>query len=330
MEREPRISVVMSVYNAAKYLREAVDSILNQTFSDFEFIIIEDKSTDDSLNILLSYNDPRIVLILNNENVGLTKNLNIGIKKARGEFIARMDADDISLSNRFEEQIQFIKDNRCNICFSQVIYYGKEKKEVLSQFSTKLDLVSAELLFRNPVAHSTAMWRKDFFVLNNLFYDEAYIYSQDYELWTRVEEKCNIYVIDKSLLMYRFHNNQIGSSKSAEQTSFFNKANNDFITRKYKNIDISESINVIFNCKLTRDNYDIFISRINSILNLHDEKLNLLLYYFLPRMIVMNGLNYYNLRIYFSLRNLMNNSFYKLSYRQRLSFFLKCILNFSN
>ena len=91
----------MSVYNAAKYLREAVESILNQTFSDFEFIIIDDKSTDDSLNILLSYNDPRIVLILNNENVGLTKNLNIGIKKARGEFIARMDADDISIPTRF-------------------------------------------------------------------------------------------------------------------------------------------------------------------------------------------------------------------------------------
>ena len=145
-----------------------------------------------SLEIIKSYDDSRIILIANNENVGLTKNLNIGLKLAKGEFIARMDADDISLSNRFEEQIQFIKDNRCNICFSQVIYYGKEKKEVLSQFSTKLDLVSAELLFRNPVAHSTAMWRKDFFVLNNLFYDEAYIYSQDYELWTRVEEKCNI------------------------------------------------------------------------------------------------------------------------------------------
>jgi glycosyltransferase involved in cell wall biosynthesis len=301
MEKEPRISVVMSVYNAAKYLREAVDSILNQTFSDFEFIIVDDKSTDDSLNILLSYNDPRIVLIKNDENVGLTKNLNRGLKMAKGEFIARMDADDISRLNRFEEQLLFfLNEEKCKICFSQVIYFGKVKKKVSSQFLTKFNLISTELLFRNPVAHSTAMWRKDFFVSNNLFYDEAFIYSQDYELWTRVAEKCNIYVIDKCLLMYRFHSSQIGSSKSAEQMSFFNKAKNDFISRNFKNIDIANNINFIFNDKLTKDNYEIFIGGINYFSNLYDEKLNLLLYYFLPRMIVLNGLNYYNLQIYFT------------------------------
>ena len=104
---QPKVSVVMSAYNGERYLREAVESILNQTFNDFEFIIIDDGSTNSTGQILSSYaaQDPRIVLIRNRENIGLTKSLNKGLALARGEYIARMDADDVSLPNRFSEQV---------------------------------------------------------------------------------------------------------------------------------------------------------------------------------------------------------------------------------
>lgn len=98
----------MPVYNAQEYIREAIDSILNQTFSDFEFIIINDGSTDNSVEIIKNYNDPRIVLVDNTENKGLVSVLNQGLQLAQGEYIARMDADDISLPNRFMEQVNYL------------------------------------------------------------------------------------------------------------------------------------------------------------------------------------------------------------------------------
>ena len=104
------ISVVMSNYNTPiNYLKESIDSVLNQTYSNFEFIIIDDGSTDDSLKFIKSYDDPRIKLIVNEENIGLTKSLNKGLKAAQGEFIARMDSDDICYPERFEKQIEYMR-----------------------------------------------------------------------------------------------------------------------------------------------------------------------------------------------------------------------------
>ena len=106
------ISVIMSNYNTPEeYLREAIESILNQTYKNFEFIIIDDCSTDNSLEIIKSYNDERIVLIENEENIGLTKSINKGLAVAKGEYIARMDADDVSLPQRFEKQINYMNDH---------------------------------------------------------------------------------------------------------------------------------------------------------------------------------------------------------------------------
>ncbi len=108
MKEKPRVTVLMSVYNGEKYLREAIDSILNQTFKDFEFLIIDDGSTDSSADIIRSYTDFRIRLIQNEKNIGLTRSLNKGLKLAKGEYIARMDVDDISLPIRFEKQVSFL------------------------------------------------------------------------------------------------------------------------------------------------------------------------------------------------------------------------------
>ncbi len=108
MSENPKVSVIMSVYNGDKYLREAIESILNQTFTDFEFIIVNDGSTDNSLEIIESYDDERIKTINNKKNIGLTKSLNKALKFAKGKYIARQDADDVSLPNRFEKQVEYL------------------------------------------------------------------------------------------------------------------------------------------------------------------------------------------------------------------------------
>jgi len=110
MHNKPKISVIMSVYNGEKYLGEAIDSVLGQTFTDFDFIIVNDGSTDGSPGIIQSYRDERIRVINNEKNIGLTKSLNKAIKESGGEYIARQDADDISLPERFEEQVWFLEE----------------------------------------------------------------------------------------------------------------------------------------------------------------------------------------------------------------------------
>ncbi|MDD2913253.1 MAG: glycosyltransferase family 2 protein, partial [Candidatus Pacebacteria bacterium] len=114
MKNNPKISIIMPVYNVETFLSEAIESVLNQTFYDFEFVIINDGSTDNSLEIIKNYEkkDSRIVLLDNKENLGITKSLNIGLNKARGEYIARMDGDDISEKERIEIQYDFLKKNR--------------------------------------------------------------------------------------------------------------------------------------------------------------------------------------------------------------------------
>jgi len=110
--KNPEVTVLMSVYNGEKYLREAIDSILNQTFTDFEFLIVNDGSTDRTAEILRSYDDPRIIIINNEKNIGLTKSLNIGLRMAKGEYIARMDADDVSMPERLQKQIELLNQKK--------------------------------------------------------------------------------------------------------------------------------------------------------------------------------------------------------------------------
>ncbi|HEY9660554.1 MAG TPA: glycosyltransferase, partial [Allocoleopsis sp.] len=116
----PQISVLMAVYNGSRYVAEAIESILNQTFTDFEFLIIEDGSTDNTVQILQDYanRDPRIKLIQNEQNIGLTKSLNKGLKLAQGKYIARQDADDVSLPHRFEQQIAVFAQNPAAVLVS--------------------------------------------------------------------------------------------------------------------------------------------------------------------------------------------------------------------
>lgn len=212
------ISVVMSVYNGEKYLREAIESILNQTYMDFEFIIIDDCSTDHTWQIITSYTDSRIKAIQNKQNMKLPSSLNIGLGMARGDYIARMDADDIALPDRFEKQIKYLEK------YTDVAVIGGSF-QIINEFGEDICIKKAlcdELLEKyyfmpSPIAHPTAMLRKSMTVDKGFFYDEKYTSAQDYDLWMRIAQKYKINNIPDVVLKYRVHTNSISKKRSDEQ-----------------------------------------------------------------------------------------------------------------
>lgn len=202
----PTISVVMSVYNGEKYLSEAIESILCQTYKDFEFIIINDGSTDKSLSIIEKYKaqDERIVII-DRKNKGLIASLNEGIDKARGKYIARMDADDISLPERFDEELKVMEsDKEIVVCGSWINVFSENKKNKIKKYFVEDKKIKANLLMSCCFAHPSVMIRKDAFIDNNIWYDKNYTHAEDYHLWTQLAKIGKFYNIPKALLKYRF------------------------------------------------------------------------------------------------------------------------------
>lgn len=236
----PVISVVMSVYNGEKYLCESIDSILNQTYENFEFIIINDGSADSTGEINLSYSDPRICLIDNKENIGLTKSLNRGLKIARGEYIARMDADDISAPDRLRKELDFLQAHQDYAAVGTFLKALNEDSKVIGTIEKPVEDAEIRRFLKkdNCIAHGSAMIRK-MCLLNVGLYDESIERAQDYELWLRVSEKYKIANIPEYLYMWRNHRRNISVEHSNEQKHFVEmvktRANGDTISADYTN-----------------------------------------------------------------------------------------------
>lgn len=182
----PNISVVMPVFNCERYLEESIQSILSQSFTNFEFIIINDGSTDKSEEIIKSFQeqDERIELI-NQKNQGITKSLNTGIRFSKGKYIARMDADDISMDNRLSQQLNFLeKNDKIDILGSQALIID-ENNQVVSNFKLQPTddlLIKWELIFSTPLLHPSLMIRKSVFDRFD-YYDNKVQFGQDLHLW---------------------------------------------------------------------------------------------------------------------------------------------------
>lgn len=228
-EKEPVISVVLPTYNASvPFLKEAVDSILNQSFQDFELIIVDDGSTDETPAYLSGLSDLRVRVIRNDVNLGTTKSLNIGFREARGEYIARMDSDDISRADRFEKQLAFMESHPdVIVCGAQVT---RRQEDLLpGGTDTSADPGRAKepedmegyrirMLFRNPgPAHPTAFFRRDALLCYHILYDEGLRYAQDYDLWMRISRHGRICVLPETLLFFRSHGNRISKLFREEQ-----------------------------------------------------------------------------------------------------------------
>ncbi|MBT6004733.1 MAG: glycosyltransferase family 2 protein [Prolixibacteraceae bacterium] len=222
----------MPVYNVEKYLQEAIESILNQTYSNFEFLIINDGSSDKSGEIINSYNDSRIVYLQNNKNKGLVYTLNYGISLAKGEYIARMDGDDISLPDRFETQVAIMgKFKDIVVCGSWMKTFGLDNECIWST-PTQDALIKASLVFASCIYHPTTMFRRETLIKNRLNYDPKYIHAEDYELWIRLADFGELANISQVLLKYRKHTNSVGSKHSNAQRQSANKIRNNLLSSK--------------------------------------------------------------------------------------------------
>ena len=215
----PKVSVIMPVYNAEKYLKDAIDSILNQTFTNYEFLIINDGSNDKSKTIIESYNDSRIRLLNNKENSGLAKVRNKGISEAKAEYIAWLDADDMSHPLRLEKQVKLLDDySDIGVCGTWVKTIGK-KPSYKWRYPTNPDFIRSRMLFDDPLATSSIMLRKKLLIGNNQNFDLNYPPAEDYDLWERLSNGCKITNIPKILTFYRLHENQISNINSLQQKS---------------------------------------------------------------------------------------------------------------
>jgi glycosyltransferase involved in cell wall biosynthesis len=201
------LTVLMPVYNAEKYLIEAIDSILNQTHRDFEFLIIDDGSTDSSIDIITSFKDPRIRLIRNEENSGITKTLNKGIHLSSNELIARMDADDISHPDRLEKQYKYLQEHPdCALVSTWMRKISKDGK-FLKISGVDTEHIYYSLLFISKgIYHPTVMYKKNAVTDVGLYSKE---YSEDFNLWCKLVKKYKFHVIHEPLLDYRFSETSI-------------------------------------------------------------------------------------------------------------------------
>lgn len=216
--KNPRVSIIMSVYNSEKWIDLSINSILNQSFHDFELIIIDDCSTDNTLNVLYKIKDRRVKIYRNEKNKGLTTNLNFGIINSLGEYIARMDADDIANLSRIESQVKYLDKNlHIDVLGSRINVFGDAIYSVNYPLNHN-DIVSA-LCFYNPIAHPSVMIRRKSLKPTD-FYDESIKKAQDYELWCRLSANLKFANHRRKLLNYRTHERQISKFSVKEQNKY--------------------------------------------------------------------------------------------------------------
>lgn len=240
--RDILLSIIMPVYNGASYLKIAIQSILTQTFSNFELIIIDDGSTDESLAITQSFNDNRIKIIKNETNKGLVFSLNKGLNLAQGKYIGRMDADDISMPSRLEKQFTFLEQNPtyCMVGCSADIIDNTGKITSAWQVKTTIETINMELLFGSPFIHPSILIRND--VLREFGYNTMFYPAEDYYLWFQILQKYKAANLPEKLLQYRLHNSNISTTFQAQQAAkcqdiyqlYLRQLNINFSSKEFK------------------------------------------------------------------------------------------------
>lgn len=258
------LSVVMSVYNGEKFLRESIESILGQSFGNFEFIIIDDGSTDKSADIISSYQDSRIRYIKNVKNIGLTRSLNIGLKMAKGEFIARQDADDVSYADRFLKQIKFLESNP-NIALvgTGADFIDSEGKIYASHIMPyDPDKIKNSLLTYTCFFHGSVIFRRK--CLDSVgYYRDKFVCTQDLDYWLRFSESYNLSNISEVLYQFRRTRSAVSHKKLLLQLSLHFLAIQFSKERKDKGCDSYENLSGDIDEFLVK-NYDIKQTEINN------------------------------------------------------------------
>ena len=272
----PKVSVLMPIYNTQeKYLREAVESILSQTYQDFEFIILDDCSTDFHVEqVIKSYVDPRIRYFKNEDNLGISNSRNKLMDLSRGDYLAIMDHDDISLSNRFIKQVEILDLNPEIGVVGSGVYYIEQRKKI--KYPTNNSEIEKALLVGCCICHPASMIRKSVIVNNNARYEHRFTPAEDYALWCRLIRKVKFYNIPEVLFHYRDHAENTTNKKMRQ---IFDASSEIKFSARRHNPDIwemaKEDLNILTRIKLIG-----FIPFLKIVRRGDKEKL--LLFYFLP------------------------------------------------
>ena len=229
MTKNPKVTVLMPVYNVAAYIQEAIDSILNQTYQDFELLIINDGSTDTTHDEVLKFTDYRIRLVENEQNIGLANTLNKGIKLAKGEYIARMDGDDISLPHRLQKQVAILEQRPdIDICGAGYRFFGSKNFEV--RYPEDHEAIKVGLLF--GCCMIIPLFRKKSIVEAQLQYEQEFFPAEDYRFWTQCIMKLRLYNIPETLFLYRMHATQV-SEVMTNQSDMSNQIRMQYFKRLF-------------------------------------------------------------------------------------------------
>lgn len=219
--KEPLVSVLIPCYNAEKYVEESLNSILEQTYSNMEIIAIDDCSTDGTRDILeqIAKKDNRVRIIRNDENLKLISTLNKGVSSCTGEYIARIDSDDIALPTRIEKQVRFLNENEDYDVVSTMFYTFTDKVSTKSLYRNPVtyEELQAFLLFKSGICHPAVMIRKRLFTELDLSFESRYLHVEDYALWSKALYLTKLANIDEPLLFYRVHESQISTVNAQKQ-----------------------------------------------------------------------------------------------------------------
>ena len=213
----PRVSFVMPAYNAARTIGEAIESVLGQTFGDWELIVIDDASTDETRDVVDGYRESRVRVVRNETNQEIARALNRGVKMAAGEFVARLDADDMSLPGRCARQVKFLEERgEVAVVGADIETFTEAGERAVVKYPPDAAYVAAALVFRNSLAHPAVMWRREVLAGRGLWYDERIRRAQDYDLWARCTAAgLTLANVPEVLVRYRLHAGQATVRESA-------------------------------------------------------------------------------------------------------------------
>lgn len=252
----PKVSVLIPCYNVELYVEEAVRSIMNQTYSNLEILVIDDGSTDKTAEILqkLAQIDSRIKYIKNETNLRLIATLNKGIELCTGKYIARMDADDISLPTRIEKQVQFLEKNpQIGIVGSYLKEFGLSNKTWRTEIKDKE--IKSYLFFNTCFAHPSVIIRQDLLKTTNIRYNENYPHAEDYKFWCDLSEHTQFANLPETFLLYRINDNQVSKKYIDIQEQVAGNIRQEHINNYLKKQDISlryEKNNNVSDLKILR------------------------------------------------------------------------------
>jgi glycosyltransferase involved in cell wall biosynthesis len=215
--RNPKVSVIMPVYNAGEYVATAIESILKQSFGDFELLVVDDGSTDRSAEVVAGYSDPRLRRVENERNLGIAATRNRSIELARGRYIAWLDADDMSARRRLEKQVcLFESEPDIGICGTWVKPVGISPESVW-RYPTDSAFLRSRMIFDSPLATSSVMMRRELIDGAEAPFDPSFPPAEDYDLWERLSRNCNVTNLPEVLTYYRVHAAQTSLTKADQR-----------------------------------------------------------------------------------------------------------------